>query len=546
MRNTCWVRILATLAFMLLAAHAAAASGPLVSAQWLRDNRDAVLVIDASSSRQHAAKHIPGAVGVDLYTYGSPHAVAPPEMERRIQSWGLSPGVKVVVYDAGASMEATWLFYELYYHGYPEADLAILDGGLAAWEASGGEVTKAATPTPARGTFRVTAVRDEARVRLAEFVNASGDPSRHVLVDALEPATHYGGTKFFDRAGHVPNAISLPVSELFNADKTFKSGGSVRTMAGHLGIRPDQQVHSHCGGGIAATVPWFALRFLAGYPSVRVYKESQLEWLRDERGLPFWTYAAPYLKRDATWLAGWGSRMMRMYDAAQLSVIDIRPREAYARDHVPYAVNLPADELRRDAADPAKLQARLGPAGIDPSHEAVIVSTGGVNPSAALAFAALEKAGQRKVSLLMDSIDDWGLRGLPLAKEPTAVRAKRSPMEVAVSPVAYTVPARSGVIVDNTTVSAGPYPRVYVASGERAPAEAPDGTVVHLHYKALLAADGTPKPAHEIRAILAEANVPRYAELVAFAEDPGEAAVTYFVLRLMGYPDVKLMLPRSA
>ena len=40
--------------------------------------------------------------------------------------------------------------------------------------------------------------------------------------------------------------------------------------------------------------------------------------------------------------------------------------------------------------------------------------------------------------------------------------------------------------------------------------------------------------------------MPRYAELVAFAEDPGEAAVTYFVLRLMGYPDVKLMLPRSA
>lgn len=33
-------------------------------------------------------------------------------------------------------------------------------------------------------------------------------------------------------------------------------------MALYLGIQPTQVVHSRCGGGVAAVVPWFALQFL--------------------------------------------------------------------------------------------------------------------------------------------------------------------------------------------------------------------------------------------------------------------------------------------
>ena len=36
--------------------------------------------------------------------------------------------------------------------------------------------------------------------------------------------------------------------------------------------------------------------------------------------------------------------------------------------------------------------------------------------------------------------------------------------------------------------------------------------------------------------------VPRYAELVSFSDDPGEAAANYFILKLMGYPDVKVLV----
>ena len=532
------------LACTLLAAHASAASN-LVSAQWLQDNlgRDGMLVLDASSSRLYAAKHIPGAVSVDLYTYGSPHNVATAEMERRIQSWGVSPGRKVVLYDEGASMNATWLFYELHYHGVPASDLAILDGGLAKWQAIGGEVTNAPTPRPEEGTFRVTSTREDHRVRLAEFVTASGDPAKHALVEALDPASHFGATKFFDRAGHVPNALMFPVSDFFNADKTFKSPDEIRRMAAHLGIRPDQRVHAHCGGGIAATVPYFALRFVSGYPDVRVYKESQLEWLRDERGLPFWTYDAPYLKREMQWLSGWNSRMTRMYGVSDVSVVDVRTSDAYRENHVPFAVSVPHDVFRAHRNDLTKLAELLGSAGVDPAHEAVIVGQGGIDADAALAFVLLEHLGQRKVSLLMESVDDWGLAGHPLTKEATRVGARKSPNDIVVAPAVYKDGPRNAMIVrDAVASSKALYPRVFVAFGQQRVTPPGDGTLVHVPYTELLAANRTPKPAHDLWTILTKAGVPRYAELIAIADDPGEAAIGYYVLRLMGFPDVKLLM----
>ena len=46
----------------------------------------------------------------------------------------------------------------------------------------------------------------------------------------------------------------------------------------------------------------------------------------------------------------------------------------------------------------------------------MIVSSG-LTESAALAYVLLEKIGQKKVSVLIDSVDDFGLKGFPIVKE---------------------------------------------------------------------------------------------------------------------------------
>ena len=534
-----WQIAFIALAFALASARAA----NLVNVEWLQKNLGSadLVLIDATGTKAYATKHIPGAVGVDLWRYGIPTQTTPAEMEKLIQSWGIDRGNKVVVYDEGGGQMAPWMFYELYYWGFPAGNLFILDGGLAKWEASGGAITKEPTLAKA-GNFQVTTTREDARVRLNEFMAATGDKSKHAVVEALEPTYHYGGTQWFSLAGHVPNALMMPTADFYNADKTFKSPEEIRRMASYLGIKPEQEIESHCGGGIAATVPFFALRFVSGYPNVRVYRESQLEWLQDERGLPMWTYDAPNMKREAPWLNSWNAPMMRMYGVAKLNVIDVRSPEAYKQGHVPFAVNIPADVFRNGLDDPKKLASILGPAGVNPSWEAVIVSNGGVNESSALAYLALEKAGQKKVSVLMDSVDDFGLRGFQLAKEPTIVGAPKSPQELAVRPAVYNPGVRDDLTVANANDTKGMYPKVFIASGKSVPVKSPGGKVLHVPYTDLVNANGTPKPAAEIWNILAKAGVPRYAEIIVFADEPGAAAVNYFVMKLMGFPDVKVLL----
>ena len=507
-------------------------NGQLVSVQWLKENlnRGDVRLLDASPAKLYSAGHIPGAVNVDVFTYGG-REIPAAEMERRIQSWGVSAGKKTVIYDQGGTYLATSLFFDLYYHGFPAEDLVLLDGGLAKWQAVGGAVTKDPTPAPKPGTFRIAKLKEDVRVRLPEFLAASGDPANNALVEALEPSQHFGGAKFFDRAGHIPNAIMVPAADFYNADKTFKSSAEIRRMLAYLGITPEQQVYTHCGGGIAASVPFFAAKLMLDYPKVKLYKESQLEWLRDDRGLPYWTYDAPNQTRDKNWLNGWGSPMLRSFGVAKLSVVDVRPAESFKQSHVPFAINVPAEVFKRHLATPAKLAEVLGAAGVDVAHEAVIVSQGGVNADSALAFLLLEKLGQKRVSVLSDSVDDWGFAGFPLNKATDFT-----------APTAYPVHLRPGIVISDPQGTQGLYPRVYLASGKSLPAKVPEGKVIHVPYTELLNADGTPKAAKDLWDTLVKAGVPRYAEIISFSDEPGEAAANYFILKLMGYPDVKVLV----
>ena len=545
--NKRWIGVLlAVIAGTLSMLHPALATAhgkaPIVDVQWLGQNlaRGDVLVLDVMPAPLHAKGHIPGAVNIDVFSFGG-RSLSPAEMEKLIQSWGISADRHVVIYDQGGTYFATSLFFDLYYHGFPADRLVVLDGGFAKWQASGGAVTKDPTPPPKPGTFRVEKVREEVRVRLPEFLVASGDPRNNALVEALEPSQHFGGDKFFDRAGHIPNAIMAPGADFFNADKTFKSPEELRRMLAYLGVKPEQQVYTHCGGGIAASVPFFAAKFMLDYPSVKLYKESQLEWLRDDRGLPFWTYDAPNMTREKTWLSGWNGQMLRAFGVSKVSVVDVRPAEAFRQSHLPFAVNVPAEHFRNNLASPAKLAEVLGAAGVDMTHEAVIVSDKGLNPDSALAYLMLEKIGQKRVSVLSESVDDWAFAGLPVDKaadeaDPKKMAARR----MFIAPRAYPAALRPGIVVRDAG-AAGLYPKVYIASGKSLPARMPEGKVIHLPYTDLVNADGSPKAAKDLWSILVKAGVPRYAELVSVSDDAGEAAANYFILKLMGYPDVKVL-----
>jgi 3-mercaptopyruvate sulfurtransferase SseA len=463
-------------------------------------------------------------------------------MEQRIQSWGISSGKKIVVYDQGGSILATRVFFDLYYYGFPANALFVLDGGLSQWQKAELPITKEPTPTPKKGTFRITKSNEEVRVRLPEFLSASGDPRKNALLEALGANWHFGEVAPFDRKGHIPNGILLPNTDFYNPDKTFKSAEEIKRMLTYLGVRPEQQIYTYCGGGVAASVPFFALKFVLKYPEVKLYKESEMGWLQDERQLPYWTYDAPFLLRETKWLQFWGGQMLRMYGASQVSIVDVRPPGEFKQGHVPFALSIPADMFKSNITNPGKLADILGSAGVNTSHEAVVISGAGLTKESALAFVLLEDLGQKKVSVFVDSLGKCAQLGFALTKDTIVATPPKDPRDVSMPLTNYSGNLRKDVVITDPRSTRGLYPKVFIASGKDVPAKPQDGTVVHVPYTELLSLDGTPKSAKDIWSILDKAGVPRYAELVCFSEDPGEAAVNYFVLKLMGYPDIKVLV----
>src|SRR6266567_5191163 len=296
--------------------------GNLVGVDWLSKNlknKDIVL-IDASPSQLYAMKHIPGAINNDIFVYGLQEKPSA-EMEKRYQAWGVSPGKKIVLYDQGGTFFAARVLFSLDYFGYPTKDLYILDGGLSKWEATGLPVTKDPTPAPEKGTYKFTKLDEKVSAELPEFLNASGDTVNNVLLEALEPDWHYGVVPIFRKSGHIPRSTLVPSADFFNPDKTFKSPDEIRKMLTFLGIKPEQTIYSHCGGGGAASVPYFVLKFMLDYPNVKLYSGSELDWLSDERDLPYWTYDAPYLMRESRWLQFFTVKMIRTYMGSKVSIV---------------------------------------------------------------------------------------------------------------------------------------------------------------------------------------------------------------------------------
>lgn len=507
-------------------------NGNLVTAQWLKQhlNDSNLLLLDASPVPVYAVNHIPGAVSVNIFALYGREEASLADTEKLLQSWGVSPGKRIVMYDQGGSMMATRVFFSLYSHGFPAEDLLILDGGFFQWQQRGLPLTKESTPVAKLGAFQIQRQNKEDKAELPEVLTASGDPTHNVLLDALDPDWYFGEVLALTKPGHIPHGILLPNADFYNSDRTFKSPEEITRMLAYFHVRPEQQIYTYCGGGVAASVPWFALKFILNYPAVKLYTGSELDWLSDERELPYWTYDAPFLMRESNWLQFWSGQMPRAVGIAHVSIVDVRPGEAFRQGHVPFASNVPREVFQSSTTNPGKLAETLGQAGVNASDEAIVISGAGLTPDAALAFVVLEKLGQKRVSVLMDSMDEWAHRGFSVTKEATAAGSST-----------YRGDLRQDILIADANSTRGVYPKVFIASGKDVPEKAPDGTVIHVAYTDLLNSDGTPKPARDIWKTLVKAGVPRYAELVCIADDPGEAAVNYFVLKLMGYPDVKLL-----
>lgn len=243
-----------------------------------------------AGANAYAAGHIPGAQFADLDHDLSDKSPAPdgtfrgrhPLPERNafvdtLRRWGVSHGSQVIAYDAQGGMFAARLWWMLRWVGH-EA-VAVLDGGLQAWQALGLPLSTTATTRP-RGNA-------EPHYPLATMVNVDdvlanlANPVR-VVIDARAPDRFRGENETIDPVGgHIPGAKNRFFKDNLQAYGYFKPAAQLREEFSALTIVPESSI-MQCGSGVSACHNLLAME-VAGLPGAALYPGSWSEWCADPK-----------------------------------------------------------------------------------------------------------------------------------------------------------------------------------------------------------------------------------------------------------------------
>jgi thiosulfate/3-mercaptopyruvate sulfurtransferase len=229
---------------------------------------------------EYASGHIPGSVFVDwtvdiVDPEGPVKAqVAPPErFKAAMEARGVGDETGVVVVDHSGGHLATRLWWALRY--YDHDDVAILEGGFAAWQDAGYPVTTEAPESPPSTTF-TPRVRTPLRSETADVLAQINAGTRQI-VDARDAEIYRGEVQRGSRGGHIPGALLLPAKSLVGEDGRWKGADELRRLTIDAGIDPSRPVTAYCNGGVTATQLMFGLH-RAGMTDLSNYDGSWNEW----------------------------------------------------------------------------------------------------------------------------------------------------------------------------------------------------------------------------------------------------------------------------
>ncbi len=250
----------------------------ILDVRWRLDEPD--------GSAAYLGGHIPGAVYVSLEEELSDHSrtglgrhplPTGAALQAALRRWGVRRDQPVVVYDdwnRAGSARAWWVL-----GAAGLGDVRILDGGLAAWIAAGGEL-QTGPVQPAGGD--VTVAHDDlyAGGRPVGTADELAAGAVATVFDARAAERFRGESEPVDRvAGHIPGARNLPSMSVLGPDGRFLASERLAALAAEVGA--DQSVGVYCGSGVTASVVLAALRSIG--VDAALFPGSWSQWSSADR-----------------------------------------------------------------------------------------------------------------------------------------------------------------------------------------------------------------------------------------------------------------------
>lgn len=228
--------------------------------------------------------HLPGAVYLNPETLRAPEGGIPSQLlsargySELFSRMGIGFDRPVVIYSAGETrnIDATFLAWVLAGFGHPR--VSVLNGGYYKWMLEHGPVEQRYPRVTATRFPEVPFAPERASLPEVRQALTRGDA---LLVDARPPDQYAGEAGAQMRRGHIPGAIN----HYWHEDLTQVGFGHVwkgpaELEAGYRaqGITRDRDIIVYCNSATEASHVHFTLRYLLGYPRVRIYVGSWTQW----------------------------------------------------------------------------------------------------------------------------------------------------------------------------------------------------------------------------------------------------------------------------
>ena len=242
------------------------------------------------------------------------------------------------------------------------------------------------------------------------------------------------------------------------------------------------------------------------------------------------------------------SKLLGPPGGARPLLLDLRAPEAYAAGHVPGATHVDLWGVSLIDTDPAPLNAFmwmiehvLAVHGVDAATPVVVYDEqSGIR--AARAFWFLEYFGHPSVRLLDGGFNAWTAAGLPVTRDAgpppkSEWTGTREGQTLATwKDVRSAIGRGDKVILDTRTDAEYAGTLVRAKRGGAVPG------AVHIEWTRNLTPSGDFKPAGELKKMYEDAGVTPDREVITYCQGGYRAAHSYVVLRLLGYPRVRMYI----
>lgn len=273
-------------------------TSPIINVSELTElhNTEQLIIVHAGSGAEtkeyYHQYHLESALYVDLDTdlsnikddasKGGRHPLPTPEQfSETLNKLGINENSQVVIYDTNSGANSAARFWwMLRSAGHQKAQ--VLNGGQQEAERMGFPMSSMVDRIFESGSFRMNEWKFP-QANIDEVEEASKSQER-IIIDVRSKERYKGIEEPIDLiAGHIPTAISIPLSENLDKNGLFKSPEELRSIYKPVLKDTDEKGHIiHCGSGVTACHTILAMAY-AAMKIPKLYVGSWSEWSRNNK-----------------------------------------------------------------------------------------------------------------------------------------------------------------------------------------------------------------------------------------------------------------------